>query len=98
MMALSLDSLGQGRRRVEAWRGVEKRGVVMGSGVLRVLRRHGLETRLRRLSLVSGYAAPPQPERPLPPVNRHLEARQPGDISEERRVGIERRSWRSPEH
>jgi len=80
ILALALANPGLGPRRLAAQLAVEQTLTVSASGVLRVLRRHGLETRLRRLSLVSGYAAPPQPERPLPPVNRHLEARQPGDL------------------
>src|SRR5438309_2216099 len=80
ILALALANPGLGPRRLAAQLAVEQTLTVSASGVLRVLRRHGLETRLRRLSLVSGYAAPPQPERPLPPVNRHLEARKPGDL------------------
>jgi hypothetical protein len=45
-----------------------------------VLRRHGLYTRRRRLSLIAGYAAvyerkpqPPEPE-------RHIDASEPGQI------------------
>jgi transposase InsO family protein len=45
-----------------------------------VLRRHGLNTRAKRLALVAGYAAryervPPQPE-----PERHVEAGQPGEL------------------
>ena len=43
-----------------------------------VLKRHGLNTRAKRLSLVCGYAAPPEPERPEPPPERHIEAKHPG--------------------
>jgi transposase InsO family protein len=48
------------------------------NGVWRVLKRHGLNTRAKRLGLVAGYAAPPEPEpRPeLPPL--HIEADRPG--------------------
>ena len=53
---------GADRRRAGApkWGGI----VLSTNGVLRVLRRHGLNTRAKRLGLVAGYAAPPEPERP----------------------------------
>jgi transposase InsO family protein len=50
------------------------------SGVLKAPHRDGLGTRRRRLSLVSGYAAPPEPERPRQEEKLHLEADQPGDL------------------
>jgi transposase InsO family protein len=50
------------------------------SGVLKVLHRHGLWTRERRLAFIAGYAAPPEPEPPPRPVPLHLEAEQPGDL------------------
>ena len=80
ILAMALANPGLGPRRLAAQLALEQQMTVSASGVLRVLRRHGLGTRLRRLSLVSGYAAPPEPERPLPPVQRHLEAQQPGDL------------------
>ena len=80
ILAMALANPGLGPRRLAAQLALEQSLVVSASSVLRVLRRHGLGTRLRRLSLVSGYAAPPQPERPLPPVSRHLEAKEPGDL------------------
>ncbi len=60
----------------ERWGGL----AVSPNGVWRVLRRHGLNTRARRLALVAGYAAPPQPERPEPPMARHLEVDHPGEL------------------
>jgi transposase InsO family protein len=80
ILAMALANPGLGPRRLAAQLALEQSLTVSASGVLRVLRRHGLGTRLRRLSLVSGYAAPPQPERPPPPVHRHLEAQVPGDL------------------
>lgn len=53
---------------------------VSASGVLKVLHRHGLGTRQRRLAFVAGYAAPPEREPPPRPVALHLEAEQPGDL------------------
>ena len=47
------------------------------SGVWRVLRRHGPNTHRKRLSLVAGYAAPPEPVPREPEPERHLEAKQP---------------------
>jgi transposase InsO family protein len=49
----------------------------------RCLRRHGLNTRAKRLSLVAGYAAPYQPPRE-PEPQRHVEADRPGEL-----VGID---------
>jgi hypothetical protein len=46
--------------------------------VWRVLRRHGLSTRAKRYGLVAGYAAPPEPQRPTPAPQRHLDVDHPG--------------------
>jgi transposase len=48
--------------------------------VWRVLRRHGLSTRAKRYGLVAGYAAPPQPARPQPAPERHLQVDHPGQL------------------
>jgi len=58
----------------DKWGGLK----ISANGVWRVLKRHGLNTRAKRLGLVAGYAAPPEPEpRPeLPPL--HIEADRPG--------------------
>jgi hypothetical protein len=65
----------------ESWGGLR----ISPNGVWRVLARHGLNTRRKRLSLIAGYAAvyerkpaPPEPE-------RHVEASRPGEI-----VGLDR--------
>jgi transposase InsO family protein len=50
------------------------------NGVWRVLRRHGLSTRAKRLALVAGYAAPPEPVRPPPEPERHLHVSRPGEL------------------
>ncbi len=52
------------------WGGIK----ISANGVHRVLSRHGLGTRHKRLGLVAGYAAPPEPERPEPQEERHLDA------------------------
>jgi transposase InsO family protein len=41
---------------------------------------HGLNTRARRYGLVTGYAAPPTPERPQPAPERHLQVSRPGEL------------------
>jgi transposase InsO family protein len=53
---------------------------VSASGVLKVLHRHGLGTRQRRLAFIAGYEAPPEREPPPRPVPLHLEAEHPGDL------------------
>jgi transposase InsO family protein len=52
---------------------------VSHNGVWRCLKRHGLNTRAKRLSLVAGYAAPYQPPRE-PAPQRHVEAERPGEL------------------
>ncbi len=82
IVAFSLGQPGLGPRRISAtlaqerWGGID----VSPNGVWRVLRRHGLNRRISRLSLVAGYASPPGPERAEPPVERHLEVDHPGEL------------------
>jgi hypothetical protein len=54
--------------------------VISPNGVHRVLRRHGLNTRAKRLGLVAGYAAPPEPEPRPPRPERHLDVSRPGEM------------------
>jgi transposase InsO family protein len=68
-----------GEVRQQRWGGI----VVSDNGVWRCLRRHGLNTRRKRLSLVAGYRAPHQPPR-APEPERHVEAERPGEL-----VGID---------
>jgi transposase InsO family protein len=85
IVAFALGHPGFGPRRIagelrrERWGGL----VVSHNGVWRCLRRHGLNTRAKRLALVAGYAAPYEPPREQQP-ERHVEAQQPGEL-----VGID---------
>ena len=64
LIAFALGHPGLGPRRIAAqlalpmWGGLR----ISASGTLKVLHRHGLQTRRRRLALVAGYAAPAEPE------------------------------------
>lgn len=82
VVAFSLGHPGLGPRRVSAMLAQERWGGIRISpnGVWRILRRHGLSRRMSRLSLVAGYASPPEPERPEPPPERHVEVDHPGEL------------------
>jgi transposase InsO family protein len=82
IVAFSLGHPGLGPRRIAATLAQERWGglAVSPNGVWRVLRRHGLNRRMARLSLVAGYAAPPEPERPAPLESRHLAVERPGEL------------------
>ena len=82
ILAFSLGQPGLGPRRIAATLAQERWGgiVISPNGVWRVLRRHGLNRRIARLSLVAGYAAPPGPERPTPLEARHVEVDHPGEL------------------
>src|ERR671925_296094 len=81
IVAFALGHPGYGPRRIaselrrERWGGI----VVSHNGVWRCLRRHGLNTRQKRLALVAGYAAPYEPPRE-PQPERHVEAERPGEL------------------
>jgi transposase InsO family protein len=76
---------GLGPRRVASELAREKWGGIMvsGNGVWKVLCRHGLNTRAKRLGLIAGYAAPYEPPRDTGP-EQHIEVSQPGEL-----VGID---------
>jgi transposase InsO family protein len=78
--ALAHPSFGPHRIALELkhqrWGGI----AISGNGVWRVLRRHGLQHRRMRLALVAGVMAPPQPPRPAPPPDRHLQVDHPGEL------------------
>src|SRR5438067_3938213 len=85
IVAFAIAHPGSGPRRVAAelarakWGGI----VVSPNGVWLTLRRHGLNTRAKRLALVAGYPAPYEPPRE-PEPERHVEAERPGEL-----VGID---------
>lgn len=82
VVAFALGHPGFGPARISAelarplWGGLR----LSPNGVWRVLRRHGLATRAKRLGLIAGYAAPPEPGRPYPPEERHLLVDHPGEL------------------
>jgi transposase InsO family protein len=81
IVAFALAHPGCGPRRIASELARDKWGaiVVSPNGVWRCLRRHGLNTRAKRLSLVAGYRAPYAPPR-TPAPERHLEAARPGEL------------------
>jgi transposase InsO family protein len=82
VVAFALGHPGFGPARIAAelarptWGGIS----LSTNGVWRVLRRHGLSTRAKRYGLVAGYAAPPEPQRPEPAPERHLQVDHPGEL------------------
>ena len=82
VIAFALGHPGLGPRRISATLAQERWGgiVISPNGVWRVLRRHGLSRRISRLSLVAGYAAPPEPGRATPLEARHVEVDHPGEL------------------
>jgi transposase InsO family protein len=85
ILAFSIAHPGFGPKRVSAELAREKWGaiVVSPNGVWKVLCRHGLNTRTKRLSLVAGYAAPYEPPRD-PGPEQHIDVDHPGEL-----VGID---------
>src|SRR5665811_2512877 len=76
---------GLGPRRVASELAREKWGgiIVSPNGVWKVLCRHGLNTRAKRLGLIAGYAAPYEPPRD-PGPEQHIDVSRPGEL-----VGID---------
>lgn len=85
IVSFALAHPGLGPRRVASELAREKWGgiVVSANGVWKVLCRHGLNTRSKRLGLIAGYAAPYEPPRE-PEPERHIEVSRPGEL-----VGID---------
>jgi transposase InsO family protein len=81
VLAFSIAHPGLGPRKVSSalrqqrWGGL----VVSPNGVWRVLRRHGLNTRAKRLGLVAGYRAPYEPPRE-PEPEPHIEVQRVGEL------------------
>jgi transposase InsO family protein len=85
IVSFSLAHPGLGPRRVASELAREKWGglLVSPNGVWKVLSRHGLNTRAKRLGLIAGYAAPYEsPRDPAP--ERHIDVSRPGEL-----VGID---------
>src|SRR5256885_1326543 len=85
ILAFAIAHPGLGPKRVAAELAREKWGgiVVSPNGVWKVLCRHGLNTRAKRLALIAGYAAPY--ERPRDPgPEHHIDVEHPGEL-----VGID---------
>ena len=85
IVSFSIAHPGLGPKRVASELRREKWGglVVSANGVWKVLCRHGLNTRAKRLGLIAGYAAPYEPPRDRGP-ERHIEVERPGEL-----VGID---------
>lgn len=82
ILAFSLAHPGFGPRRISAELARERWGGlrISANGVWRCLRRHGLNTRTRRLSLVAGYAARYERTPAAAEPERHVEASRPGEL------------------
>jgi transposase len=81
IVSFSIAHPGLGPRRIatelarERWGGL----LVSPNGVWKTLRRHGLNTRAKRLALVAGYRAPHEPpSEPAP--EPHIEVERPGEL------------------
>src|SRR3954471_24607529 len=85
IVAFSLGHPGLGPRRIAAMLARAEWGAlrVSANGVWKVLRRHGISTRAKRLSLIAGYRAPYEPPREVEPEPR-IETNRPGEL-----VGID---------
>jgi transposase len=79
ILAFAIANPGLGPRRVAAQLGRGTGLRVSPNGVWRVLRRHGLSTRAKRLALVAGYRAPYEPPREAEPEQR-VDSSRPGEL------------------
>jgi transposase InsO family protein len=82
ILAFALAHPGCGPKRIAAELAREKWGGlrISANGVWRVLCRHGLNTRKKRLALVAGYAAVYERKPVEPEPERHVEAAEPGEL------------------
>ena len=82
IVAFALGHPGFGPARIAAelarpqWGGLR----MSPNGVWRVLKRHGLNTRAKRLGLIAGAAVPPEPAEREPHLERHIAADHPGEL------------------
>lgn len=85
IVSFSIAHPGLGPKRVASELAREKWGGILVSpnGVWKVLCRHGLNTRAKRLGLIAGYAAPYEPPRD-PGPEQHIDVQRPGEL-----VGID---------
>jgi transposase InsO family protein len=81
IIAFALARPGFGPRRISAELRREKWGGIRISehGVWRVLRRFNLNTRSKRLALIARHAEPYELRPPIPPPERHIDAKEPGE-------------------
>jgi transposase InsO family protein len=82
ILAFALAYPGFGPKRIAAELAREKWGGLTSSpnGIWRVLHRHGLNTRTRRLQLIAGSAAVYERRPAEPEPERHIEASRPGEL------------------
>jgi transposase InsO family protein len=85
ILSFSIAHPGFGPRRIASELAREKWGGIVASpnGVWKVLCRHGLKTRAKRLGLIAGYAAPYEPPRD-PGPEQHIDVERPREL-----VGID---------
>jgi transposase len=79
ILAFAIANPGLGPRRLSAQLERHSGLRASGNGIWRVLRRHGLSTRAKRLALVAGYRAPYEPPREPEPEPR-VESSCPGEL------------------
>jgi transposase InsO family protein len=81
IVSFSIAHPGLGPKRVASELAREKWGgiIVSPNGVWKVLCRHGLNTRAKRLGLIAGYAAPYELPRDLGP-EQHIDVDRPGEL------------------
>jgi len=82
IVAFALGQPGFGPKRISAELAREKWGglKISPNGIWRVLQRHGLNTRRKRLALVAGHAAVYERKPAEPEPERHVEATTPGEL------------------
>jgi transposase InsO family protein len=82
IVAFALGQPGLGPKRISAELARERWGGlrISANGVWRVLKRHGLNTRRKRLALVAGYAAVYERRSAELEPERHVEATRPGEL------------------